>query len=623
MARESLVVNGLDLMAGDNWDVEDFSPALAPPVGENPTVPGRNGTIWRAKRPGPASFTVTMWIGNPAWTRQQVWVQWENILNAVTDTQALMSVTWTLSDGSTRTCQAERIGDVTPTRIGTKGWRAQLEFTIPAGYWTGGPEPAAVGAPPAFMRLYNSAGAPIGDITQYDEMTLSRARKPDPDSASVTVRRNTPSAALLDGDWVYAQPVIGGSVKPWVFVLDEDSEDEWSQDQTVRPVRASFVGLEAWLDHAIIYPENADPANTGAEVSTDTTDGLTVVLGHRFNDANAGTIIKTLVDRAHARNALADISIDFTGVSDSASNSWTTDDEFDETYTIGSSYKTVIDAIAGIGWCDYRFNGFTLQVYRPGTLGVDRPGVVFTAAQCVQSAPRTKRRMDAKSTMLVHGDGEALYERVDATAVANLGRREGFYRRGGVYQLGTITKLSQLALDSQKLIPESLTLTMVADAAGQVPGADFDLWDTVRWDQTGAEPLRVNTITQRWDAQGQQLLELELLDRISDRADRLRKLLERVRQPDAPDAVLPKPIEPIPTIPPNDGSYDWPGLPDANDPIWSDIGDANGWTGGGGGIGGGLGLFYVQPDEPLGTPVGTGWFDTDEVSVTYSSGGGG
>lgn len=452
----------------------------------------------------------------------------------------------------------------------------------------------------AFLRLYNAADDVIGDIWQYDDLVLSRARKPDPDSVTVTVRRNTPSASLLEQDWVFARPVINGSVKPWVFVLDEDTEDERDPDQDVRTIRASFVGIESYLEHAVVYPENHDPSTTGEEVATATSDGNTVVLGHRFADDSAGWVMRTLINRARNRGALPHLQVDFTRDLDSNGSTWDEEEKFDEVYTVGTSYKSILDSLAGVGWCQYKFTNFTLSLYRPDTLGVDRPGVVLQSLGYVRAAPRTKRRLETKSAMLVHGDQNALYERVDAATAAVIGRREGFYRRSGVYQLGSIRKLARFALNSQKQVLESLTLTMVAQECPYEPGVDFDVWDTIYWDGLPGEPLRVNTITQRWTAQGEQTIEVELLDRISDRADRLNQLLERVRQPDAPDAKLPQPIQPIPTIPPDGYEYpDWPG----------------GVSGGSGGVGGYFGMVYIQPNEPQGVGKGTFWFDTDDFSV--------
>lgn len=136
MARESLTIGGLDLMAGANWDVEDIQITSPAPVGDNPIVAGRIGSLWHAKSLGQAGFTVTMWIGNPSYTRQQVWVLWEQIAAAVWQPETLLTAVWTLSDGATRTAQVELVGDVAPQRIGTKGWRVTLEFGIPSGEWT-------------------------------------------------------------------------------------------------------------------------------------------------------------------------------------------------------------------------------------------------------------------------------------------------------------------------------------------------------------------------------------------------------------------------------------------------------------------------------------------------------
>lgn len=137
MARESLTVNGtLDLMAGTHWDVETLVVWSPEPVGEDPVVAGRTGSLWRPKVHGQAGFRADMWVGDPSASRAVAWGYWEQIQAVVAQPSALLTVVWTLSEGATRTCQAELTGDVAPRSLGTTGWKASLEFSIPSGVWT-------------------------------------------------------------------------------------------------------------------------------------------------------------------------------------------------------------------------------------------------------------------------------------------------------------------------------------------------------------------------------------------------------------------------------------------------------------------------------------------------------
>lgn len=136
MARESFVVNGLDLMAGVHWDVDDLQVLEPAPTGENPVVAGRVGSLWFPKVLGPSQVNVSMWVGDPGATRAQVWGWVEQIQAAVWQPGTQLPVVWTLSGGATRSCQAELSSDFAPSRLGSKGYRLKLEFTVPEGAWT-------------------------------------------------------------------------------------------------------------------------------------------------------------------------------------------------------------------------------------------------------------------------------------------------------------------------------------------------------------------------------------------------------------------------------------------------------------------------------------------------------
>jgi hypothetical protein len=460
---------------------------------------------------------------------------------------------------------------------------------------------APIPATGAFVRLYSSTDDPLGDLTTYDELLVTQSRQVDSGALSITLPHTARNADLLSRDILFARLVAGGVEEQDVYVLDEDNDDDKDERGAARPITALFPSIEAWFQTAIVYPETAAPGETGVDVGGDGT-----VLGHRFNDANAGAVMKVLIDRARQRGALRRITYDFTATHDSNGVAWTAQDVFDEVYNVGTDLLQVLKALAGVGWCEYRFDGFMLRLFRRGTLGVDRPDVVLRVGREVQRAPRQKSRLATRTTMLVQGKDLAIYERRDNDAVQSLERREGFYQRSGVYQLGTISRLAETVLDAQKRSSEAVTLTLDAVGCPYQPNDDFSVWDFIYYDQRrispdALEPLRVNTVTRRWDASGERVVEVEVLDRVADRNDRLLRLLERIYQPDAGAPVLPPPTPGIPPIPPSDNNDYWQ--------EWQE--QYNNWTGGSLGYG----LVYVQPNEPLGVPVGTQWWDTDDYSV--------
>jgi hypothetical protein len=146
--RESLTVRGWDLMEGYFRDVEVLVMSSPAAAGENSVVVGRTGAVWHRKRHGPGRFGVIAWVGDSGATRAQVRTLWDEVLRVCAQPHSLAPVEWTLSDGSVRTCQAELVGEIVPVPLGQRGFRGQLEFSVPGAYWWGatGSASATVGA---------------------------------------------------------------------------------------------------------------------------------------------------------------------------------------------------------------------------------------------------------------------------------------------------------------------------------------------------------------------------------------------------------------------------------------------------------------------------------------------
>lgn len=228
MARESLTINGYDLMDGTYRDVEVFTTRTPAPIGENPTVTGRTGSIPRRKRHGQGGFRVNLWVGHPDETRSEIQTRWDNIVRVVNQPHDTSTVVWTLSDGSTRTCEAELTGEIEPTPIGQRGYRAQLQFNIPAAYWFGadgsvGPTTGTVNltwqsvstAPLEHLVFAFSSGGPVtvtapstGDTFTYD----GAATGVTVDSGAYTVTGGDPSLLTYSGErFLTVAPGLPGS----------------------------------------------------------------------------------------------------------------------------------------------------------------------------------------------------------------------------------------------------------------------------------------------------------------------------------------------------------------------------------------------------------------------------
>jgi hypothetical protein len=214
MAREVLTVNGLDLMAGDYRDATDFVRYVPAPVGEDPPVAGRTGGVFRSKVHGPGRFTVDEWVGHPTETRAQVQARWDALLRMTARPRVLSPVVWTLSDGTTRTCSAYLSGEVSPTRIGQRGWRAQLEFTIPDTYWWGADGNAAGAAGVCTLTWQAVSSAPLEHLTYTLAGPFSSATVTSPSTGDTFTYAGTvgsgQSVTVNSGLWT----ISGSGVTP-------------------------------------------------------------------------------------------------------------------------------------------------------------------------------------------------------------------------------------------------------------------------------------------------------------------------------------------------------------------------------------------------------------------------
>lgn len=134
--RERWFADDWEFTEGDVRDVEYRSGQLRTPEkrGNNAVVANRPGEVWRPKKHGAGSFTLQVWLGT---YQREAQLLWDELLRAVDQPHRLITWRRVTADGDNRFCQGEVTGALEPTAVGQAAYRAEIEVTVPAGYWYG------------------------------------------------------------------------------------------------------------------------------------------------------------------------------------------------------------------------------------------------------------------------------------------------------------------------------------------------------------------------------------------------------------------------------------------------------------------------------------------------------
>lgn len=133
--RERWLFDGWELTEGvlRDWAYRAGTGNTAPFVGEDTSVPGRSGQLWRPKVQGPATFSLDFWFQGA--DRQAVQDAYNTILRAMRRRHRLVTVTRTRASGEQVVADVQLVGTIEPTYLSQRVWRATATFVIPAGCW--------------------------------------------------------------------------------------------------------------------------------------------------------------------------------------------------------------------------------------------------------------------------------------------------------------------------------------------------------------------------------------------------------------------------------------------------------------------------------------------------------
>lgn len=235
-----------------------------------------------------------------------------------------------------------------------------------------------------------------------------------------------------------------------------------------------------------------------------------------FNTANPGAIIKSLIDAAQARGALTGITYNFTNTVDSNGVPWANAISIE--YAIGLKYLDVMFNLFDKGLVEYRMNGYQLQMFNAGTMGVDRSmgaGLVeLVAGRDMAEAPKRWSSDDKVKTVLVVGDDKVTLKRTSTAWTGSpFGVEEASVSQGGTKDTGLLTVIGDFALAGTELRRDEYTRKIIFSEASKVPGVDYQVGDWVL-ERVGQTPvkLRVLSVVIGTDGDGEMSASLRLND---------------------------------------------------------------------------------------------------------------
>lgn len=277
----------------------------------------------------------------------------------------------------------------------------------------------------------------------------------------------TKAKALGLDDQSYVGAVVvfedGSQAEVERYFVDSTSDDVVIDGERIRQLtgRSSLSIFE----DAFVYPSNWP---------------VTAPAGHAFVDANAGTILRTLILRARNRGCFPNmLETGFSGTSDSTSSPWNI--LMDQDYATGTGYLQLIQDMLDRGIIDIKLDGWVLSVTNGGSMGSHIPigSVEVRPAENVSEMTKTTNSTESISTVLIEGEEGTAVERHNPGAQTLLGRRrERFVSQGGIKDAGTLTILADAELDLYAKIPSEETVGIV-QAKGLTPFKDFSPSDWI------------------------------------------------------------------------------------------------------------------------------------------------
>lgn len=248
------------------------------------------------------------------------------------------------------------------------------------------------------------------------------------------------------------------------------------------------------------------------------TTGLNADGKRPFLTATVGTIVKTLVDEAHARGTVPGLTYDFSTTQDSSGTAW--NKVITIYYEPGVNLYTILDNLSQQGMCDWRLLGRTLQLFNSdGPLGQTRSSVKLKPGVDLKALPIQGNIENMVNSALVIGDQGSVLPLSNPTAVMPWGNWETSISNSGVSDPTTMQLLGQALLEDGAQERLQFTAEMKMDTGQFNPFFDFASGDYIFSPSEGTsyESYRVRQINGSTGSDGAQQIDLVLNDRFVER----------------------------------------------------------------------------------------------------------
>lgn len=195
--------------------------------------------------------------------------------------------------------------------------------------------------------------------------------------------------------------------------------------------------------------------------------------------ASAGYILSGMITEAKTRGWGAQVSIDFSGSSDSNGATWVTGDKVLQNYRLLTPLSQVLDGLARQGLCDWWTEGTTLRVFRPGTTGLDRTRIKL-GGRGFTRGPGKGTFHDVFTDLIVVPEKSPNWLYLDNTGADDrFGRLEASMTQSGVEDHTTATRNAQSALLEGRAVKQELSFEWTVTEGMPRPFLDFNVGDQV------------------------------------------------------------------------------------------------------------------------------------------------
>jgi hypothetical protein len=267
-----------------------------------------------------------------------------------------------------------------------------------------------------------------------------------------------------------------GYTEVWRGLYEQDNYDVSMPESAV--IQANGRSMVAMLDSAVVYPSGGVgtvPAYTS------------------FSSASPGKIMHDLIVAAQARGCFPSLAMSFTSGQDSSGNAWS--QSYTYSYSIGTSYLSVLTGLAAAGLVDFSMTGTTLNLYNAGTtLAADLSTTVYLRrGRDIIDLPTARDRTQIGTSVLVGGDNGLTVERKNVTQIGLLGRKEKYLAQSGVNDTGTLNFWGdQLvgAIDDQQTSYAADIVFNKRSGTSPMPWKDYKPGNYISTDLTGT-PVKV------------------------------------------------------------------------------------------------------------------------------------